>query len=101
MSHAETIERIGKEVAQAQYLAEILDDRADRIYHELFLQAEGSVEHRKAEAKQSKHYLEERRQARQAKRTWNEKKAELKAAEVTFEEWRTIQANERAARNAV
>ena len=100
-THAECIERIGKEVADARYNADIADDRADRILAACFLESSGNVEERKSKAKGMAQYQTARDDALKSKHNLNTCQAKFKGAEAAFDEWRTQSANTRKAERAI
>jgi thioredoxin-like negative regulator of GroEL len=84
-------------IAKARHDLTNCDNTAKRLFAEAFLEAEGSVEARKATAETSSSYQMARADEADAELELERHKARVKAAEMLIEVWRSENANIRAA----
>jgi len=85
------------EAAEAKNKHLIKEKVAKRVFAECYLRAEGgNMEERKANALLEESYTDASREELKAASAYNLAKAKADAAEVLWEEWRTIEATKRA-----
>lgn len=84
-------------LAKARYDLTTAENRAKETYAQAYIDAQGSVEARKASAELDADYRAAKRDEAQAILDLERHKARVKAAEMLIEVWRTENANIRAA----
>jgi len=84
-------------IARARHALTNCINDSKRIYAEIFLGSEGSVDARKAEAETSTSYQKAKAHEADAELELERHRARIKAAEMLLEIWRTENANARAA----
>ena len=82
--------------AESKNIAMLLRKKAERILDQVFLMSDGSIEVRKATARDSKEHREADQRALEAETKANIAKAEGDGLQIRFEEWRTQQSTRRA-----
>jgi len=84
-------------IAKGRFAVTLAENEANKIYSRLFLQAEGSIDARKATALCSPEHIAAKQVEADAVFEYERHKARVKAAEMLLEIWRTENANARAA----
>lgn len=82
--------------AELKNVAMLLRKKAERILDQVFLMSDGSIEVRKATARDSKHHRDAEDGALEAETRANIAKAEADGLQIRFEHWRTEQSTRRA-----
>src|SRR5262249_23678845 len=84
-------------VAVAQYELMRAENECKRVFANVFLKAQGSVEYRKAVAETDQNYMDAKGKEALATKELIDQKEQKNGAEFIIEAWRTEQSNIRAA----